>query len=45
VAKADLASAVIVQCGLERDLTLFEAGDRTEVGEKVRWDVCGTNRP
>ncbi|KLO19974.1 P-loop containing nucleoside triphosphate hydrolase protein [Schizopora paradoxa] len=25
---------VIVQCGLERDLTLFEAGDRTEVGEK-----------
>ncbi|KAH7910707.1 hypothetical protein BJ138DRAFT_73634 [Hygrophoropsis aurantiaca] len=25
---------VIYQCGLERDLTLFEAGDRTEVGEK-----------
>ncbi|QRW00058.1 ABC transporter transmembrane region [Ceratobasidium sp. AG-Ba] len=25
---------VIKQCGLERDLTLFEAGDQTEVGEK-----------
>ncbi|KAG7091560.1 hypothetical protein E1B28_010587 [Marasmius oreades] len=25
---------VIYQCGLERDLALFEAGDRTEVGEK-----------
>jgi ABC-type multidrug transport system fused ATPase/permease subunit len=25
---------VIRQCGLERDLTLFEAGDATEVGEK-----------
>ncbi|KAK7461891.1 hypothetical protein VKT23_008323 [Stygiomarasmius scandens] len=25
---------VIHQCGLERDLTLFEAGDNTEVGEK-----------
>lgn len=25
---------VIYQCGLERDLTLFEAGDKTEVGEK-----------
>ncbi|KAK7058408.1 hypothetical protein VNI00_002042 [Paramarasmius palmivorus] len=25
---------VIYQCGLERDLTLFEAGDATEVGEK-----------
>lgn len=25
---------VIHQCGLERDLTLFEAGDATEVGEK-----------
>ena len=25
---------VIVQCGLERDLSLFEAGDATEVGEK-----------
>ncbi|KAF9243741.1 P-loop containing nucleoside triphosphate hydrolase protein [Melanogaster broomeanus] len=25
---------VIYQCGLERDLELFEAGDRTEVGEK-----------
>lgn len=25
---------VLVQCGLERDLTLFEAGDKTEVGEK-----------
>ena len=26
--------SVIVQCGLERDLLLFEAGDLTEVGEK-----------
>ncbi|KAG8684445.1 hypothetical protein FRC11_012098, partial [Ceratobasidium sp. 423] len=25
---------VISQCGLERDLTLFDAGDETEVGEK-----------
>ena len=25
---------VIYQCGLNRDLTLFEAGDKTEVGEK-----------
>jgi hypothetical protein len=25
---------VLYQCGLERDLTLFDAGDRTEVGEK-----------
>ncbi|KAI0918391.1 hypothetical protein AcV5_002391 [Taiwanofungus camphoratus] len=25
---------VIVQCGLERDLSLFNAGDETEVGEK-----------
>ncbi|KIJ45691.1 hypothetical protein M422DRAFT_778885, partial [Sphaerobolus stellatus SS14] len=25
---------VIYQCGLERDLSLFEAGDNTEVGEK-----------
>ena len=25
---------VIKQCGLESDLSLFEAGDRTEVGEK-----------
>lgn len=28
------ACLVIKQCGLERDLTLFEAGDLTEVGEK-----------
>ncbi|ETW87620.1 ABC transporter [Heterobasidion irregulare TC 32-1] len=27
-------SKVVFQCGLERDLTLFEAGDQTEVGEK-----------
>jgi ABC-type multidrug transport system fused ATPase/permease subunit len=26
--------AVIHQCALKRDLTLFEAGDQTEVGEK-----------
>ncbi|KAF9066068.1 hypothetical protein BDP27DRAFT_1424214 [Rhodocollybia butyracea] len=25
---------VLYQCGLERDLTLFEAGDATEIGEK-----------
>jgi ABC-type multidrug transport system fused ATPase/permease subunit len=25
---------VIYQCALKRDLTLFEAGDQTEVGEK-----------
>lgn len=25
---------VIYQCGLTRDLELFEAGDRTEVGER-----------
>lgn len=29
-----LLSAVIYQCGLGRDLDLFEAGDMTEVGEK-----------
>jgi ABC-type bacteriocin/lantibiotic exporter with double-glycine peptidase domain len=27
-------SLVIRQCGLKRDLTLFDAGDLTEVGEK-----------
>ncbi|KAH7099122.1 ATP-binding cassette transporter [Auriculariales sp. MPI-PUGE-AT-0066] len=27
-------SKVLHQCGLERDLSLFDAGDRTEVGEK-----------
>ncbi|VDC06819.1 unnamed protein product [Peniophora sp. CBMAI 1063] len=31
---ADRYSQVIYACGLERDLTLFEAGDHTEVGEK-----------
>lgn len=32
---ADYANpVVIVECGLERDLTLFEAGDSTEIGEK-----------
>lgn len=25
---------MIDQCGLERDISLFEAGDQTEVGEK-----------
>lgn len=25
---------VVFQCGLERDLSLFDAGDLTEVGEK-----------
>ena len=27
-------SKVVEQCALERDLALFEAGDKTEVGEK-----------
>lgn len=27
-------STVLYQCGLERDLGLFEAGDATEIGEK-----------
>jgi hypothetical protein len=27
-------AVVIHQCGLKRDLSLFEAGDKTEVGEK-----------
>jgi hypothetical protein len=26
--------SVIYQCGLQRDLSLFDAGDKTEVGEK-----------
>lgn len=26
--------AVVYQCGLERDLETFDAGDSTEVGEK-----------
>ncbi|KZV73085.1 ATP-binding cassette transporter [Peniophora sp. CONT] len=30
----DRYTKVIHSCGLKRDLTLFEAGDRTEVGEK-----------
>jgi hypothetical protein len=25
---------VIYQCALQRDLTLFEAGDKAEIGEK-----------
>ena len=38
--------AVIYQCGLTRDLALFDAGDQTEVGEKgitLRYAVrpCG----
>ena len=35
-----LSSSVVYQCGLKRDLELFEAGDATEVGEKgltLRW--------
>lgn len=32
--KAQSSLAVIYQCGLKRDLELFEAGDKTEVGEK-----------
>lgn len=28
------SSLVIYQCGLTRDLELFQAGDATEVGEK-----------
>jgi ABC-type transport system involved in cytochrome bd biosynthesis fused ATPase/permease subunit len=31
---ADACPIVLHQCGLERDLELFEAGDNTEVGEK-----------
>ena len=31
---AERYGKVIEQCGLTRDLTLFEAGDLTEVGEK-----------
>ena len=27
-------SLVLKQCALERDLTLFDVGDQTEVGEK-----------
>ena len=27
-------SLVIQQCALERDLSLFDAGDKTEVGER-----------
>lgn len=30
----NLIYSVIYQCGLERDLTLFDAGDKTEVGER-----------
>lgn len=29
-----ISSLVIKQCALERDLSLFEAGDETEVGER-----------
>ena len=29
-----LTILVIYQCGLKRDIDLFEAGDATEVGEK-----------
>ena len=29
-----MVRAVIKQCALERDLSLFDAGDKTEVGEK-----------
>ncbi|KZV64708.1 P-loop containing nucleoside triphosphate hydrolase protein [Peniophora sp. CONT] len=31
---AERYKKVIYQCGLKRDLSLFDAGDRTEVGEK-----------
>ncbi len=30
----DRYKQVIYQCGLERDISLFDAGDETEVGEK-----------
>ena len=30
----NILSLVIMQCALERDLELFEAGDETEVGER-----------
>jgi hypothetical protein len=31
-------SKVLYQCCLERDLELWDAGDETEVGEKVTWE-------
>lgn len=34
MADIDISHLVIYQCGLERDLTLFDAADQTEVGEK-----------
>jgi hypothetical protein len=40
--------SVIYQCGLQRDLSLFDAGDKTEVGEKgltLRlFNICPTYR-
>lgn len=33
-AASHISFSVLYQCALERDLELFEAGDRTEVGEK-----------
>jgi hypothetical protein len=39
-------NSVIHQCALERDIALFEAGDRTEVGEKgltIRSDLPYSN--
>jgi len=32
--EADRYNRVIVECGLETDLTLFDDGDETEIGEK-----------
>lgn len=29
-----MSLSVLYQCALKRDLELFEAGDKTEVGEK-----------
>jgi hypothetical protein len=37
------STPVIAQCGLTRDLELFEVGDSTEVGEKgltLRYILC-----
>jgi hypothetical protein len=40
--------SVIYQCGLQRDLSLFDAGDKTEVGEKGltlrSCNTCSTSR-
>ncbi|KAI0052966.1 hypothetical protein FA95DRAFT_1579668 [Auriscalpium vulgare] len=39
----DRYEKVVLQCGLKRDFSLFEAGDRTEVGEKGLTLRCEQN--